>query len=313
MGDSTHRHGEDMKENEIRTIWLCKGVPASGKSTWSIEQLAKYPGKYKRANRDSLRLMLDGDRHDWDNEKFIIALRDTIVERALVDGFDAIVDDTNLRNSNWNEMCDIARKIGNVRVVEKYFPIDLKEALKRNVGRPKPVPPDVIENFFRKYINNKRVEVRDEFFPRSVQEFQVSDPDKTDVVLCDIDGTVALHWDRSPYDMTKVLDDKPNIPVCEAVRAIAKTYPIVFVSGREDCAYEDTKMWLEANDLPFTHLLMRKTGDNRKDVIIKREIYDNLIVKRFNVKFVLDDRNQVVEGCWRALGLCCMQVAPGNF
>jgi hypothetical protein len=32
----------------------------------------------------------------------------------------------------------------------------------------------------------------------------------------------------------------------------------------------------------------------------------------FDVQFVLDDRDQVVE-MWRAMGLTCLQVAPGNF
>ena len=32
----------------------------------------------------------------------------------------------------------------------------------------------------------------------------------------------------------------------------------------------------------------------------------------YNVKFVLDDRNRVVE-MWRSLGLTCLQVADGDF
>lgn len=302
-----------MEIKEIRTIVVCKGIPASGKTTWAIEQLMRYPGKYKRANRDSLRAMLDGDRHDWDNEKFVVALRDTIIEKALIEGFDVIVDDTNLKNTVWTEICNIARNIGNVRVMEKYFPVDLKEALKRNSERERKVPEEVIENFFKKYINNKTVEVRDEFFPQTIPGNPEKDPNKVDVVLCDIDGTVALHTGRSPYDMTRVLEDIPNEPVCDLVRAVSKVYPIIFVSGREDCAMEDTKIWLGDNSLTYMNMFMRKTGDSRKDVIIKREIYERDIAPHFNVKFVIDDRKQVVDGCWRAVGLCCLQVAPGEF
>lgn len=301
-----------MDIQEVRTIVLCKGIQASGKSTWSIEQLMKYPGKYKRTNRDSLRAMLDGDRHDWKNEKFVVDLRNTIVERALRSGFDAIVDDTNFPEKNWTAMCDIARSVGNVRVMEKYFPIDLKEALKRNATRPKPVPPDVVENFFKKYIKNKSVKVRDEFFPLTIPISPESDPSKMDVIVVDIDGTVAVHWNRSPYDMSKVIMDKPNEPICSMIRLLSKTYPIVFASGREDCAREDTELWLDSNNLPHIELFMRKTGDSRKDVIIKREIYENDIFPLYNVKYVLDDRRQTVDG-WRDLGLCCLQVAPGDF
>jgi predicted kinase len=302
-----------MEPHKISTINMLVGIPASGKSTWALEQMKKYPGKYKRTNRDSLRAMLDGDRHDWNNEKFVVALRDTIVERALRAGFDAIVDDTNFPEKNWTAMCNIARRVGNVRVMEKYFPVDLKEAQKRNAARPKPVPADVVENFFKKYINNKQVEVRDEFFPMPSPEATVSDPEKIDAIICDIDGTVAVHGGRSPYDMTKLLDDKPNEPICDLVRIIAQKIPVIFASGREDCGREDTVTWLQANDLPYADLFMRKTGDGRKDVIIKREIYERDVSPKYNVKFVLDDRKQVVDECWRAMGLCCLQVAPGEF
>jgi len=57
---------------------------------------------------------------------------------------------------------------------------------------------------------------------------------------------------------------------------------------------------------------MRATGDNRKDSIVKKEIYEGIIKPVFDVKFVLDDRNQVVE-MWRSLGLTVLQVADGNF
>jgi hypothetical protein len=57
---------------------------------------------------------------------------------------------------------------------------------------------------------------------------------------------------------------------------------------------------------------MRSAGDMRKDSIVKEEIYRQEILGRYNVWFVLDDRNQVVD-MWRLLGLRCLQVAPGNF
>jgi predicted kinase len=285
----------------ILTVVICTGIPASGKSTWALELLKKYPGKYKRTNRDSLRAMLDGDHRNWDNEKFVVKLRDIIVERALRDKFDVIVDDTNFKDGNWQDICAIAKKIGNVRVMEKNFPIDLKTALERNDKREKRVPPEVIENFYKKYVVNKHREDRDEFFPLTsltVSEYPESNPDKIDAIIVDIDGTVALHWGRSPYDMSKVLEDTPNVPICSLVKLLSKTYSIIFASGREDCGRADTELWLKAQELTYAELFMRKTGDNRKDVIIKREIYERDIQKRFNIKFVLDDRAQTVEG-WR--------------
>jgi adenylate cyclase class IV len=57
---------------------------------------------------------------------------------------------------------------------------------------------------------------------------------------------------------------------------------------------------------------MRKTGDNRPDNIVKKEIFDSNIKNNYYIEFVLDDRNKVVK-MWRELGLTCLQVADGNF
>jgi len=59
-------------------------------------------------------------------------------------------------------------------------------------------------------------------------------------------------------------------------------------------------------------LLMRETGDKRKDSVVKEEMYNLHIKKDFKVVFVLEDRSQVVSH-WRSMGLVCFQVAEGNF
>jgi len=306
----------EVNQFEVRTIIICIGIPASGKSTWSLKQLKKYPGKYKRTNRDSLRAMLDGDLHNWDNEKFVVKLRNTIIERSLREGFDVIVDDTNFKSNNWTEICAIAKRVGNVRVMEKNFPIDLKTALKRNDKREKRVPPEVIENFYKKYIQNKHHEDRDEFFPFPEHPtYKEHDSKKKNAIIVDVDGTIALNVSgRSPYDMTRLLEDAPNLPICNLVKEFhQKGYAIIIVSGREDCGKDDTEIWLKINEIPYEQLFMRKTGDHRKDFIIKEEIYHQYIEQEYDVRYVLDDRKQVVE-IWRdKLQLCCLQVAFGDF
>jgi hypothetical protein len=57
---------------------------------------------------------------------------------------------------------------------------------------------------------------------------------------------------------------------------------------------------------------MRPSNDSRKDEVVKEELYRTHIEKRFNVRFVLDDRDRVVK-LWRRLGLPCLQVADGGF
>jgi len=45
---------------------------------------------------------------------------------------------------------------------------------------------------------------------------------------------------------------------------------------------------------------------------LPKEIYEENIKGRYEVLFVLDDRNRVVD-FWRSIGLICLQVAPGDF
>lgn len=129
------------------------------------------------------------------------------------------------------------------------------------------------------------------------------------IVIVDIDGTVALKGNRSPYDYENVDKDKPNLPIVELVQYLAEEYTIVFMSGRDDSCREKTKQWLEKWGLSG-NLYMRKTGDYRNDAIIKAELFEN--IKNRQVAFVLDDRDRVVK-MWREKGLTCLQVAEGNF
>ena len=73
--------------------------------------------------------------------------------------------------------------------------------------------------------------------------------------------------------------------------------------------------WLDKHGLSNrnTQLFMRPAGDTRDDRIVKREIYEREIKGKYNVLWVLDDRNKVVDMWRRELGLTCLQVAEGNF
>ncbi len=138
-------------------------------------------------------------------------------------------------------------------------------------------------------------------------------------IICDLDGTLALkHEDRTWYDASTCNKDIINMPVLEICSAFAKTHHIVFCSGRENKYREQTLIFLKKcfHDFIEGHdfsLFMRETQDNRKDSIVKHEIYMNSIKDRYDVLFVLDDRTQVVQMWRNSIGLTCLQVAEGNF
>lgn len=133
--------------------------------------------------------------------------------------------------------------------------------------------------------------------------------------LVDVDGTLALRGERGPHDLDRVSEDKPNMPVVETVQALhLQGFEIVFISGRqctEQCRW-DTYYWLFDHVQIDAPLLMRSAGDFRQDAVVKKGMYDAHVRGRFDVRLVLDDRQQCVD-MWRAEGLTCFQVAPGDF
>lgn len=135
---------------------------------------------------------------------------------------------------------------------------------------------------------------------------------KPRAIMCDIDGTIAHIGDRSPYDWHKVREDTPDQIIIDLLRRYDNRI-IILVSGRDSVCRAETMEWLKDNRVPFHHLFMRTEGDNRKDSIVKRELFDSNIRENFNVEFVLDDRNQVVNMWRNELGLMVLQVAEGDF
>ena len=133
------------------------------------------------------------------------------------------------------------------------------------------------------------------------------------LVLVDIDGTVAHRTNRDPFEYDKVLEDRPDNETIEVITALWRAgYKIIFISARDDSCFDDSYEWLRLHCPPFIKLYMRKTGDFRKDSIIKEEIYREHIEPFYDVFCVFDDRNQVV-GMWREIGLKCFQPEAGDF
>lgn len=133
-------------------------------------------------------------------------------------------------------------------------------------------------------------------------------------VIVDIDGTLALRGDRGPFDWARVGEDQPNPPVIELVNMIwnADTHTVILMSGRDEVCRNQTEMWLSAQINNWHHLYMRPARDNRKDAIVKEELYRTHVEPHYRVSFVIDDRDQVVA-MWRRIGLPCFQVAEGAF
>ncbi len=142
-------------------------------------------------------------------------------------------------------------------------------------------------------------------------------------ILVDIDGTIADKNTRHPHDLTRVIEDTPKWAIVDLVKRLSHDFTIIFVTGRDEVCRDQTEHWLEImfnqtfidgfNGLGDIHLFMRKRKDQRKDAFVKRELFEENILGKFYVEFVIDDRNQVVDMWRKELNLTCLQVDYGDF
>jgi len=151
---------------------------------------------------------------------------------------------------------------------------------------------------------------------KNKKEIMIDRIDKPKCILVDVDGTLAKMkrgpGERSPYDWHRVNEDQPNRPIINLVNTLCDVYTIIILTGRDGIALEDTKKWLKEYGVYYDEIYIRPEGNTQKDSIIKHNIYVNHILPHYDVEFVLDDRDQVVN-LWRSIGLTCLQVDYGNF
>ena len=144
-------------------------------------------------------------------------------------------------------------------------------------------------------------------------------------IICDLDGTLCNVDHRLQY----VKVDKPLRPQwgkffaemkndtlnewCKEITDImAYKHPIVFATGRPEDYMEMTKGWLSKYDVTYNYLFSRLQNDHRKDDIVKEIILEFEIKTRFDIHFIIDDRQQVVN-MWRKHGYTVLQCAKGDF
>lgn len=281
----------------MSTVMLMVGLPGSGKTT-AAKAIVSGNSRWARISRDDLRdMMFDGFKRK--REKDIVRSQMQLAEFLLRKGFDVIIDDTNLnpkvRNS-WKEFCSAH----DATYDEYHLKTPLRECIENDNRRENGVGEDVIRRMWSEHVAGKYE--HDSSLPRAI--------------IADVDGTLALMDGRSPYDWDKVDTDLPNSPVIHMLRScLLSEYSdceLFILSGRDSVCREKTEKWLDEHlKLKYT-LLMRPMKDTRDDAIIKSEMFYMHIDNEYDVQFVVDDRQKVVD-MWRERGLTVFQVADGRF
>lgn len=138
-------------------------------------------------------------------------------------------------------------------------------------------------------------------------------------VCCDVcEGKVRRKPDWRAF-FAACVDDSPNWPVISTMMALLRAGADVHIwSGRSAEVMNETIAWLQRHvtddvDLDELQLVMRREGDFTPDEQLKAAWLDAMTeYDRRRLVAVFDDRQKVVE-MWRARGVACFQVAPGDF
>ncbi len=266
---------------------ILQGLQGSGKSTKASELVKQ--GNTIRINRDLIREMLHFNRWNGINEGLTKDSARILAKMFLSKNIRTVIDDTNLFSGTIESWKQLAKEVeATVEIIKIDTPFE--ECIRRDSLREKSVGKSVIVG----------MAMQNELYPAPIKGY----------VLCDIDGTIAnidhrlnfvsgekKDWklffgsmgdDLGRYDIIGNVNDLFNLG-----------YEIFFVSGRPDNYRKQTEKWLSTR-IPFEYkaLFMRMAGNHEEDYVIKKRIFETYFKNPDLVKYVLDDRPQVINLCW---------------
>lgn len=313
----------------MRKALILTGLSGSGKSTFARQFCAENPN-YIRINRDDLRravlpVSLPDYWQTWPDpaknriENLVNDNQKVMIVNGLARGWNLLIDNTNLKLSYVNEFRKVLGEQADAIEISYHLldtPVD--ECIRRDRQRDDSVGEAVIRKQAEQLnVMKKNFKFQREVLTRNPVFQREQDSSLPRCVLVDIDGTVAQMNGRSAFAWARVGEDLPKWPIIRLVQSLrASGYVIIFFSGRDSVCRGETIKWLvqyfDWQPADF-QLFMRPENDNRKDSIVKQELFMQHIMGRYFVEFVIDDRQQVVDMWRRTLGLTCLQVDYGDF
>lgn len=292
-------------------VWIARGYQASGKTELGGVMQRSNP-LLIRVSRDDLRATLFGASGilSFEQEQIITKAERAQAKVLLEGGYDIYVDSTNLRKRWLQRWVDFAALNGaDYEIIDLDTPVD--ECVRRDAARGaaggRSVGEATIRETARKFPRKQWPVITPSVEAEPTLAPYIPDESLPPAWIVDVDNTIATKSDRDPYDYSRVFEDKPITHTVEVVRKLAIDSAIIILSGREDSCKDVTAEWLRANRIPFTELHMRKSGDYRKDAIVKGELFDEFLRHRFLVLGAIDDRLSVCR-LWFALGVPLLRV-----
>lgn len=295
-------------------IIVTRGLPASGKTSWANNFVKENPEFIIISKDDFRNDVLKEHNVKWSNDnerKYVRPYWITLMEQVLDNGGSFISCDLNLSKVNINALKDTAKKYNIQLEYKDFFNVSLETCIARDSIREedKKVGENKIRRIYKSSILPKLRHQSRERENQTIAKYNVSKNQEKQYIVCDIDGTIAMMGDRSPFDWQKVGMDTPIQPVIDVLKNFTeKGVNVIFVSGRDEECRGITETWLkDIAKVEYVDLIMRPNKDYRPDYEVKKEIYENHLKDKVNILFVFDDRPQVVK-MWRELGFFVFDV-----
>jgi predicted kinase len=283
-----------------KKIILTKGLPASGKSTWAKQYIRDNNTNFVRINNDDLRAMLHCSQFSHNKEKMITRIRKLLMRDALEHKKSIIVDNTNLHPKHEIYAQELAKEFNAIVEIKDFTHVSLQDCITRDLNRTASVGEKVIKQMHKQFLCKP---IKNEL-----------NPNLPTCVMIDLDGTLChSNGERGPYEWDKVQFDKADKAVLNSVKSFEARddIEIIIFTARPEDARENTELWLNNHNITYSRLIMKASGDNRKDTIAKSEMYLNNIKDVYNVEVVYEDRNRVVDMWRNEFGLKVFQPQEG--
>jgi predicted kinase len=302
---------------EQRDLILIQGISGSGKTTEAKKWVEEDPIHRIRLNYDDIRTML-GKYWVPEREPLMKSIFNNGLQEAMTQGYNIIIDNmSNLNPKHIKEYQELVKEFNskhsiNYSIEFKLLNTPVEECIRRDSLRTIPIGEKIIKEQWRKY--------RDFIIQESINSMPVAsqDPKLPHCIIVDMDATLCLNRSKRPFfgpgAAEKMMSDEPIEPVCNLVRSYCydRDCELIIITGRDEPCREVTLKWLDKHWLYPNRLLMRQEGDYTPGPELKKSIYENNILNKYYVDFVVEDSTKVVN-MWRSLGLICLQPNDGKF